>query len=157
MRRGTAALAIGVLSLSLAACSGEAVPDAASPECDAAFATASDAMNTHYATHPFFGAEYDALYADGTITDEERIILDAMIADEEAKFSALVDPVYDACTGVEDLYAGGFAHREDADWALLDVDSMTRAQIKAGFISSYCFGHEDRAACSDFVVDDWNL
>lgn len=43
---------------------------------------------------------------------------------------SLIDPIYDACTGVEDLYAGAFAHRDDADWALLDVESMTREEIK---------------------------
>ena len=134
----------------------EATPDAASPACDAAFATASSAMNQHYATHPLFGAEYDAIYADGDVSDEERDTLDAMLADEEATFAALVDPVYDACTGVEDLYAGAFAHRDDADWALLDVESMSREDIKSDFIFSHCFENEVRKACSDFVLDDWN-
>lgn len=134
----------------------EATPDAASPDCDAAFASASAAMNQHYATHPLFGAEYDAIYADGAVSDEERVTLDAMLADEEAQFAALVDPVYDACAGVEDLYSGAFAHRDDADWALLDIESMSREDIKSDFIFSYCYENESRPACSDFVLDDWN-
>lgn len=134
----------------------EPVPEAASPACDAAFTDSSVAMKTHYATHPLFGAEYDALYADGTISDEERVVLDGMLADEEAKFAALIDPVYDACTGVEDLYAGAFAHREDADWGLLDVESISREDIKSDFIFSYCYEKEPRPACSDFVLEDWN-
>ncbi len=149
-------MTIAAAALALAGCSGEVVPEAASPDCDAAFATASEAMNVHYANHPLFGAEYDAIYADGAVSDEEQVTLDAMLADEEAKFAALVDPVYDACDGVEDLYAGAFAHRDDADWALLDVESMSRDDIKADFIFGHCYGNESRPACSDFVVDDWN-
>lgn len=112
-------------------------------------------MNEHYATHPFFGAEYDALYADGAIDENEQPQLDAMMADEQAKFTALVDPVYDSCSGVEDLYAGAFVHRKDADWAPLDVESMSREEIKKGFIVSYCYGNEARPACADFIADDW--
>lgn len=134
----------------------EPVPEAASPACDAAFAASSTAMNQHYATHPLFGAEYDAIYADGAVSDEEQATLDAMLADEEAKFAALIDPVYDACTGVQDLYAGAFAHREDADWGLLDVESISREDIKSDFIFSYCYEKEPRPACSDFVLEDWN-
>ncbi|WP_337004047.1 MULTISPECIES: hypothetical protein [unclassified Microbacterium] len=156
MRRFLATVAIAASVLALAGCSGDVEPAAASPDCDAAFATASDAMNAHYANHPLFGAEYDAIYADGEVSDEERVTLDSMLADEQAKFAALVDPVYDACDGVEDLYAGGFAHRDDADWALLDVESMTRDDIKAGFIFDYCYENESRRACADFDVDEWN-
>lgn len=151
---GTAAVAFGfILALNM---SRPATPDAASPACDAAFETASDAMNDHYATHPFFGPEYDAIYADGVVSDDERVTLDAMLADEEAKFMALVEPVYNACSGVEDLYAGAFAHRDDADWALLDVESMSREDIKAGFIFSHCYKNEVRPACTDFVLEDWS-
>ncbi|CAH0174706.1 hypothetical protein SRABI76_01371 [Microbacterium oxydans] len=134
----------------------QATPEAATPECDAAFGSASVAMNQHYATHPLFGPEYDAIYADGAVSDEEQATLSAMLAEEEAQFAALIDPVYDACTGVEDLYAGAFAHREDADWALLDVESMSREDIKAGFVFSHCYEKEARRACSDFVLEDWN-
>lgn len=134
----------------------ESAPEAASPTCDAAFATASSAMNEHYTIHPLFGAEYDAIYADGAVTDEEQARLDAMLADEQVQFVALVDPVYDACSGVEDLYSGAFAHRDDADWGLLDDESISRKDIKSDFIFSYCYEKEPRAACSDFVVDDWN-
>lgn len=141
-------------TVALAGCS-PATPEPASSACDSAFAAASAAMNEHYATHPFFGAEYDALYADGAIDENEQPQLDAMMADEQAKFTALVDPVYDSCSGVEDLYAGAFVHRKDADWALLDVESMSREEIKKGFIVSYCYGNEARPACADFIADDW--
>ena len=152
-----AALAAVVLGIILVvAINKETTPEAATPPCDAAFATSSAAINQHYATHPLFGAEYDAIYADGVVSDEERVTLDAMLTDEEATFTALVDPVYDACMGVEDLYAGAFAHRDDADWSLLDVESMSREDIKAGFIFSHCYENEARPACSDFVLDDWN-
>lgn len=112
-------------------------------------------MNDHYANHPLFGPEYDELYADGTIDDAEQPVLSAMIADEEAAFAALVDPVYDACSGVEDLYAGALAHRDDADWALTDVPNMSRQEIKKIFVASHCYGNESRPACHDFVADDW--
>ncbi|TCJ23784.1 hypothetical protein E0W80_09495 [Microbacterium sp. PI-1] len=134
----------------------EPVSEEASPACDAAFAASSIAMNQHYATHPLFGAEYDAIYADGAVSDEEQATLDAMLADEEAQFTALIDPVYDACTGVQDLYAGAFAHRDDADWGLLDVESISTEDIKSDFIFSYCYEKESRPGCSDFVLEDWN-
>jgi len=133
-----------------------AIPEAATPMCVAAFATASTAMNQHYETHPLFGPEYDAIYADGVVSDEEQVTLDAILEDESVQFAALVDPIYDACTGVEDLYAGAFAHRDEADWALLDVESMTTEEIKAGFIFSHCYEKEFRPSCSDFVLEDWN-
>ncbi|MBP3976408.1 hypothetical protein [Microbacterium sp. BLY] len=108
----------------------------------------SAAMNQHYETHPLFGPEYDAIYSDGVVSDEEQVALDAMLADESAQFAALVDPILDACTGVEDLYAGAFAHRDNADWALLDVESMTREEIKADFIFSRCYEKEYRERCA---------
>lgn len=151
------ALALAVLGIIFVLNTNKGMaPEASTPACDAAFAASSTAMNQHYATHPLFGAEYDAIYADGEVSDEERVVLDAMLADEEAAFTALVDPVYDACTGLEDLYAGAFAHRDDADWALVDVESMSREDIKAGFIFSHCYENEARPACADFVLDDWN-
>lgn len=151
---GLAAAVVGVILI--VNLNQELAPEAATPKCDDAFAAASSAMDQHYATHPLFGAEYDAIYADGAVTDEEQVTLDAMLADEEARFVALIDPIYDACSGVEDLYAGGFAHREDADWALVDVESMSREEIKAGFIFAHCYEKEARPACSDFVLEDWN-
>jgi len=126
-----------------------------SDSCASAFETASNGINDHYATHPMYGPEFDALYEDGTISDTEQPILDAMIADEEAKFNAVVDPVYDACNGVEEFYAGAFAQKDNADWALAENEIMTREKNKKIFVMSYCFGQEARPACSDFVAEDW--
>lgn len=130
--------------------------DAQSSTCDDAFATASDAMNAHYATHPYYGEEYDELYADGELTDEEQVTLDTVMADEEAKFTALIDPIYDACDGVEDMYAAAFDHREDADWGLVNAPALTSDDLKAMFIITYCFDMTDRPACNDFVAEDWD-
>ncbi|WP_372467973.1 hypothetical protein ACCO44_01465 [Microbacterium maritypicum] len=156
MKRLTYLALAATAALALTGCAGEERPKAASRACDDAFAVASTAMNKHYATHPFFGAEYNAIYADGAVSDDEQVALDAMMLDEEAKFVALVDPTYDACSGVEDLYAGAFAHRDDADWALLDVESMSRSEIKSGFVISHCYKNEARPACADFVAEEWD-
>lgn len=112
-------------------------------------------MTVHYATHPLYGTEYDELYADGEITEDEQITIDAMTADEESKFAALVDPIYDACSGVNELYEGAYKHRDAADWALVDVPAFTSDELKAMFISSYCYDMTDRPACNDFVAEDW--
>lgn len=155
MRRITLLLATVGIALGLAGCTSAETPKPPSTACDVAFSVASDAMNRHYATHPMFGPEYDALYEDGIITDEEQPTLDAMIDDEEAAYNAAIAPIYIACGSVEDLYAGAFAHREDADWAVIENEYMTRDEIKKDFIVSHCHGNTDRPACSDFAEDDW--
>lgn len=126
-----------------------------SPQCLSAFENASAKMNEHYDTHPMFGPEYDELYADGTISGSEQSVLDEMISDEEHKFVALVDPVYESCSGVEEFYAGAFANKDVADWALAGNEVMTREENKNIFVTSYCYGREDRPACSDFNIGDW--
>ena len=155
MRVPLAVVGLLGVALSVTGCASAASVGEATPGCNSAFETASSAMNTHYKTHPFFGEPYDALYADGTISDAEQVELDALMEDEQAKFAALVDPTYDACSSVEDLYRGAFAHRDIADWALLDVESMSREEIKAIFVTSHCHGNETRPACSDFDPEEW--
>jgi hypothetical protein len=145
------ATALGVL---LSGCSGSSasVPvQKPSAPCDEAFDVASEKMNTLYATHPLYGDEYDALYSDGEITPEEQVRLDAMMADEDTQYSALVSPVMDACEGVEDLYWGAFAHRYEADWALLESEAVTREEAKEYFLVAYCGTYPDRKACSDYA------
>lgn len=123
--------------------------------CDAAVSEASAAMNEHYATHPLFGPEYDALYADGELTDQESETLNAWVADEEEQFTAAIDPIFDACTGVEDLYAAAFEHRNVADWGLLESEYLTHDENKSIFVISYCGSVTDRPACHDFDPEDW--
>ena len=130
-------------------------PDSKSDECDAAFATASKDMTEHYATHDLYSDAYDELYDDGELTSEEQETLDKMTDDEESKFNALIDPIYDACNGVNELYEGANKHRDDADWGLADVEAFTSDELKAMFISSYCYDMTDRPACNDFVAEDW--
>lgn len=153
LRRGMLALGALCLGLGVVACSPQ-VP-AASPACDEAFTVASAAMNEHYATDPFFGPEYDALYEDGTISDEEQVTLDEMMANEAAAFAALIDPVLDACDGWQDLYAGGYSHRNDADWGLIDNEYVSREEARNLFVVGMCVDHTDRPACADFDVADW--
>lgn len=102
-----------------------------------------------------FGAEFDAIYEDGEVSEDERTTLSAMIVDEEAQFVAIVDPIYDACAGVEELYAGAFAYRDVADWALKDAPAISREDSKKIFIVTHCHRNEARPACLDFVADDW--
>ena len=148
-----AAAVIATTLLALSACA--APVSKATQACDAAFKLASEQMNTLYATHPFYGPDYDALYEDGEISDEEQVKLDAMMADEEAQFNSLVDPVYDACKNVEDLYVGAYAYKDVADWALLESEYVSREETKAFFIVGYCNGNQERRACADYEPNDW--
>lgn len=109
-------------------------------------------MNEHYATHPMFQSGYDYLLQSG---DEGRALWDAIAADEMDAYDALVDPVYDACTGVEDLFAGAYTHRESADWALGSTGFGTFDEQKSMFISVMCHGYEHRPACQDFDPTEW--
>ncbi len=130
-------------------------PASQSGECDVAFATASKGMTEHYATHDLFSDAYDKLYDDGELTGEEQEALDMMTEDEESKFTALIDPIYDACDGVNELDEGAYKHRDAADWGLADVPAFTSDELKAMFISSYCYDMTNRPACNDFVAEDW--
>lgn len=130
-------------------------PASQSGECNAVFATASVDMTEHYATHEFYSDAYDELYARGEWTSEEEAEIDRIHEDEIAKFDALIDPIYDACDGVNGLYEGAYKHRDAADWGLADVPAFTSEELKAMFISSYCYDMTDRLACNDFVAEDW--
>lgn len=132
-----------------------AAPAKASDPCDQAFSAASVEMNVLYDTHPLYGDEYDALYQDGEITAEEQTRLDAMMADENAAYLALVAPVGDACHGVEDLYAGAFAYRDTADWALQESEYVSREEAKGWFIVAFCATFPTSNACSDYDANDW--
>ncbi|WDH78223.1 hypothetical protein PTQ19_11945 [Microbacterium esteraromaticum] len=112
-------------------------------------------MNEHYTTHPLFGPGVDALYADGKLSDEESATLNEWTADEEERFNAVIEPVYDACAGVEDLYAAAYEHRGDADWMLAENEYQTTAELKSFFIQSFCTDKTDRPACHDFDAADW--
>lgn len=155
------AVAVGLgaaVMLTSCAASGQSsapIQKSATTSCNSAFDTASAAVNAHYKNDPMFGPEYDALYADGTISAEEQPRLDAMIQAEEESYAKAVDPVYDACKGVEDLYAGAYAHKDDADWALQESEAMDREKVRKIFVVSFCSGKEARPACSDFVAADW--
>lgn len=147
--------AVLLLCLAVTGCEAVAQRAEVSAGCDAAFDDASAAMNKHYKTHPLFGPEYDELYADGTIDKKEQKTLDKLMADEQTKFAAAIDPIYDACTSVEELYSGAYSHRDDADWALLDTPNMTQEEIKKIFVVSHCSIQAARPACSDYDEDDW--
>lgn len=135
--------------LLLAGCSNAQMtqPSAA---CKAAFDAASDAIEVLYATHPFYSDEYDNLYADGVITDEEQAQLDAWMADEEVQYTAINEPTYDACQGVEDFYAGAFSQGDRADWGLEGTGAISREELKDIFLSSRCYEQEARPACADY-------
>lgn len=146
---------LGLGALLISGCAGAEPAPTASEQCAEAFDTASENMNQHYDTHPFFGSAYDDLYADGEITAEEQVELDALMADEEAQYAAAIDPIFDACSGWEDLYAGAFAHKDEADWALQESEHVSRNEAREGFVVGFCFDNTDRPACSDFNEDDW--
>lgn len=140
---------VGASLFLLSGCSGaRAVQPTA--ECKAAFDGASGEIETLYSTHPFYGDEYDELYSDGTITDEEQTQLDAWMADEEAQYTAINEPLYDACQGVEDFYAGAYAQGDRADWRLEGTEAISTEELKEIFLSSRCYGNESRPACSDY-------
>lgn len=142
------ALAATTLFLLVGCAGAQAVRPTA--ECGEAFDTASSAIETLYSTHPFYGDEYDELYSDGDITDEEQAQLDAWMADEEAQYAAINEPLYDACQGVEDFYAGAYAQGDRADWGLEGTEAISTGELKEIFLSSRCYGNESRPACADY-------
>jgi len=140
----------------IAALTGCAQHEGPTESCGAAFDDASAKIEHLYATHPFFGPEYDKLYEDGEITDAEQQRLDEMMSDEEAQYEAIIDPLYDSCDGVEDFYLGAYSQGDKADWALEGNEAISTADLKRIFISSYCNGRQDRKACADFDPDEWS-
>ncbi|MBZ4488067.1 hypothetical protein LQ938_11685 [Microbacterium sp. cx-55] len=147
-------MSLVILSAVLTSCSFFRVPDldprplSITPSCDAAFAEASLSYAAHLEEHPLYTELKDPLYADGELSDRERVLVE----DAKAEYDRIVDPIYDACSGVEDLYAGAFNHRsEELWWAAMLVDDVTHEIDKAGFIESQCEGRETRPACEDYV------
>lgn len=129
-------------------------PVTATPSCLNAFSEASKAMTQLYATHPMFQSEYDDLLASG---DEGLEMWDEIATDASDAYDAIVDPVYDACNGVEDLFAGAYAHRDSADWSLGSTGFGTFDEQKSMFLSVMCYRNEQRPACNDFDPDDWHF
>jgi len=130
-------------------------PDSPSPECRAAFDKATASIRALYETHPFYGSEYDHIYEDGAVTEAEQKTLDAMMADEEEKYEAIIDPLYDACDGVEDFYGAAYAQGPESDWSLHGTEAISAEKLKAIFVTTYCSDHQDRKACADYDPDDW--
>lgn len=141
--------AAGTLALGLASLAGCAPTVTAS--CSAAFDQASQDIETLYATHPFYGAPYDAIYEDGDVTDEEQLELNAMMADEESKYNAAVEPLYSACSGVEDFYQGAYDQGDSADWSVHGTPAISDEDLKTYFLDAYCGKRTETNACSDYV------
>ncbi|KZE91940.1 hypothetical protein [Microbacterium sp. TNHR37B] len=168
MQRSRAAvLALGaVFMFSLAGCAptppvgstgvGEPTTAVSAPSaaCGKAFDRAAAAIRMHYDTHPLYGPESDKLYENG-LTDAEQKQLSKWIADDEAKYAKIIDPVYEKCDGWEDLYRAAYAQGPDSEWSLHGNVTVSDEQLREYFVVSYCLGKEDRRACADFVADDW--
>lgn len=157
--RGTAGVLTLTAALAMSGCtsaitSGSASENAAptAQACGEAFRVADEAERELYATHPFYNGEYDEIYILSSKTAEQVAWLDWALVDQAVQLEALTEPLYDACTGVEDLYAGAYALGEDSYWGLIGGDEE---QYKNTFIVSFCLGNETRPACADFVADDW--
>lgn len=118
-----------------------------SAECDEAFKTAGSSLERHYATHPLFGAEYDAIYEDGDVSAEEQAQLDEWAADEEEKFDVIVAPTLDNCDGQADFYAGAYAQGPDSDWGVHGTAAIGDDELREIFLSTWCAGNEARNAC----------
>jgi hypothetical protein len=157
--RVVAAVLTLTAGLAVSGCAGATSPASESGtaplitrECGEAFRVADEAERELYATHPFYGDEYDDVYTLSERTAEQEAWLDWALEDQEVQFQALTEPLYDACTGVEDLYAGAYALGEESYWGLVGGDEDLYKNI---FVVSFCLGNETRPACADFVADDW--
>jgi|GEM_PF-5386053 len=139
----------GTLALGLAALTGCAQTVTAS--CSSAFDQASQDIETLYATHPFYGAAFDAIYEDGDVTDDEQLKLNEMMADEESKYNAAIEPLYSACTGAEDFYQGAYDQGDRADWSLHGTPAISDEDLKKYFLDAYCGKRTETNACSDYV------
>ncbi|MBZ4488093.1 hypothetical protein LQ938_11535 [Microbacterium sp. cx-55] len=124
-----------------------------STSCDEAYGGASRAYAEHLQSHPLYTELDEPLYEDGALSDHER----ALIADANAEYDRITDPIYDACSGIEDLYAGAYNHRTEEPWKyMVQAEDLSQEEVKRGFIFSQCDGRENRPACADFVLADWD-
>lgn len=119
--------------------------------CSKAFNNATTSLTELYATHPIYTSESDALYADGVVSVEEQSQLDQWLDDSNEKFERIISPIYEACTGIEDLFAGAYVSDQNGYWGVRPNEAFTLSESKELFLSSYCSGHEKQKACSDYV------
>jgi len=147
-RSGRAACVVAATAvLTLTSCSGSEVASPTSA-CAAAFDQATAAIEVLYDTHPFYGSEYDEVYADGNVTAEEQLQIDAWLADEEVQYAAIIEPLYGACDGTEDFYAGAYHQGDKGGWALQEPSALSRAESKEIFLNAYCGQRSDTSSCA---------
>jgi hypothetical protein len=120
--------------------------------CKSTFDTATSEIATLYETHPFFGAEYDELYADG-LTDAEADRVEDLRLDEEAQYNAIIEPTYFACAGSEDFYLGAFTQADQYNWGLEGNEAISTEKLKSIFLSSHCSSRTDTPSCKDYVPE----
>lgn len=121
--------------------------------CSEAFNAASIAVQTLDSTSPVYGPntdEVDALMADGEVTSEEQSLLDAWYADYDAQLVTITAPLYQACNGVGDFFAGAYWQGENGSWGAWTKDQTKLESFKEIFLTTYCTGHESEISCSGF-------
>ena len=116
------------------------VPDTTiSPECDAAGAAGDSGTQAIYDRE---GQLYDAIYADGTVTDAEGAQQDALFAETDRAFEALVEATLDSCATASQWL--GMAKRH-----LAFVGSTGQESVTDSTIQIYCSKFLDTATCLD--------
>ena len=142
-----------VITLSGCSLSASSQAELPSSACLEAFNKASEGIENLYATHPLYGAESDAIYADGVVTDEEQAQINVWLDDSDAQYAAIIAPTYEQCQGVEDFYAGAYAQGDKGDWNVRGNEVISDSESRDIFLNSYCHNEESKPACSDFVPE----
>lgn len=152
MRVLPTAFTAAAFALLLSACTVQ-MPNTAAPEpeteptavssdaCIEAFAEADPQVRAHYETGPL-QVYYETAPALPE-TDEEWADYEAAVAEDEAAFSAIVDPLYTECQNPEQFVEGARAYPFVVGLTGPEfVDEIT--------LMSYCSGREETPACTDY-------
>lgn len=143
-------IGLSVVILSAISLTGCSPSPSATASCESTFDRATTDIATLYATHPFFGDEYDQLYADG-LTDAEAARVEELRIDEETQYNAMVEPTYFACEGSEDFYLGAYTQPDQYNWGLEGNEAISTEKLKEIFLSSHCASRLETPACEDYV------
>lgn len=129
------AIAVVVAAAGMMGGSSSAGPHYPTTKCLAAFNRASEQLEEHFRTHP-------------SITSDAPT--DAEIDEGTAIWNSIEDPLFDACTGVEDFYQAAYAQGEKGAWGLRGSAAISDQELRDIFISSYCATQTHRSSCSDY-------
>ena len=103
--------------------------------CEKVLSEVDIAQQHHYDTHPAFDDGFTYASPDA----------EAILADEEAKWAALIEPIYFGCDGADELWDA--VQKFPAIAGLTDFLGLDLYKERKIFLDSYCSGREDTPSC----------